>query len=41
MRFSVEFAIRIFAKKYPHETFAQMQQRAKHSNYHVRRLASE
>jgi 3-methyladenine DNA glycosylase AlkC len=40
-RFSMEYAIRSFAVTYPEQTYIQMQQRAQHENYHVRRLASE
>ena len=36
-----EYAIRPFIKKYPNQTMAQLYDWASHSNFHVRRLASE
>ncbi len=38
---SSEFAVRPFIVKYPEKMMEQMMQWAKHSNHHVRRLASE
>jgi len=40
-RFSMEFAIRPFLKKFPEETLKYVELCSKHENYHVRRLASE
>ena len=40
-RFSMEFAIRPFLKKYPNETLKYVEKWSKNQNYHVRRLASE
>ena len=40
-RFSMEFAIRSFLKKYPNETLKFVKQCSKDDNYHVRRLSSE
>lgn len=40
-RFSVEYAIRYFINAFPEQTIAKIIQWAGHSNYHVRRLASE
>lgn len=40
-RFSAEDAIRYFINAFPEETMQKMNQWAKHSHYHVRRLASE
>lgn len=40
-RFSMEFAIRPFLKKFPEETLKYVELWSKHENYHVRRLASE
>lgn len=40
-RFSAEFAIRPFLKTHQNETYAFLKDCAKHTNYHVRRLASE
>ena len=40
-RFSAEFAIRPFLKTYQKETYAFLEDCAKDTNYHVRRLASE
>ena len=39
--FSSEFAIRPFSQKYPDKTIEQLIKWSKHSNHHVRRLASE
>ena len=40
-RFSVEFAIREFINRYPTQTLTMLEDCAKSSNYHERRLASE
>lgn len=40
-RFSMEFAIRPFLKKYPNETLKYVKKWSCNNNYHVRRLASE
>ncbi len=40
-RFSMEFAIRPFLKKYPEQTLVYVEEWSKHDNYHVRRFASE
>lgn len=40
-RFSMEFAIRPFLKKYPNETMKYVMKWSQDKNYHVRRLASE
>lgn len=40
-RFSAEDAIRYFINAFPEETMQKMNHWAKHSHYHVRRLASE
>lgn len=40
-RFSMEYAIRPFLKRYPDETLAVLEKWTSHPNYHVRRLVSE
>ncbi len=40
-RFSMEFALRDFLKKFPQETLKFAQKWSKNDNYHVRRLSSE
>lgn len=40
-RFSMEWAIRPFLKRWPAEVLARMEEWATHSSYHVRRLVSE
>ncbi|WP_407492685.1 DNA alkylation repair protein [Pseudooceanicola sp. MF1-13] len=40
-RFSMEYAIRHFLKRWPDRTYARLNDWAEHSSYHVRRLVSE